>query len=130
MITVHLKNWWGSPVIIRGLKPILYLSMLRKKVAVFTTAALTTTKLEESKKLWILYDQSVIISKKSFTKGKNPLNCFYDESNLLTVKAWISSVKTFSYDKKYSILLIKDSHVTKLIVLNTPESVCHKGLKH
>ena len=60
--------------------------MLRKKVAVFTTAALTTTKLEESKKLWILYDQSVIISKKSFTKGKNPLNRFYDESNLLRVK--------------------------------------------
>ena len=86
MITVHLKNWSGSPVIIRGLKPILYLSMLRKEVAVFTTAALTTTKLEESKKLWILYDQSVIISKKSFTKGKNPLNRFYDESNLLTVK--------------------------------------------
>ena len=111
MITVHLKNWWGSPVIIRGLKPILYLSMLRKKVAVFTTAALTTTKLEESKKLWILYDQSVIISKKGFTKGKNPLNRFYDESNLLRVKTWISSVKTFSYDKKYSILLNKDSHV-------------------
>ena len=104
--------------------------MLRKKVAVFTTAALTTTKLEESKKLWILFDQSVIISKKSFTKGKNPLNRFYDESNLLRVKTKISSIKTLSYDKNCSILLNKDSHLTKLIVLNTHESVCHNGFKH
>ena len=44
--------------------------MLRKKVAVFTTAALTTTKLEESKKLWILYDESAILSKKQLPKGK------------------------------------------------------------
>ena len=70
MTTVHLKNWRGSPVAIWGLKPILYLYKLRKKVPVFITAALTTTKLEESKKLWILYDESAIISKKQLPKGK------------------------------------------------------------
>lgn len=55
--------------------------------------------------------KALLLVKKVLTKGKNPLNRFYDESNLLTVKTWISSVKTFSYDKKYSILLNKDSHV-------------------
>lgn len=67
---------------------------------------------------------------KTITEGKNSLNRFYDERNLLRVKTKISSIKTLSYDKNCSILLNKDSHLTKLIVLNTHESVCRNGVKH
>ena len=104
------------------------LSKLRKSPAVFTTAKLATTKLEESKKLWLLYERNVIISKENFTKAKNSLNLFYDENNLLRVKTRISGVETFSYGKKCPILLNKDSYVTKLLVLNAHESVCHSGV--
>ena len=72
-----------------------------------------------------MYDQNVIISKENFSKVKNSLNLFYDENNFLRVKTRISSVETFSYDKTYPILLNKDSYVTKLIILNAHESVCH-----
>ena len=104
------------------------LSKLRKKPAIFTSAELTTTELEESKKLWLLYDQNVIISKENFSKVKNSLNLFYDENNFLRVKTRISSVETFLYDKKCPILLNKNSFVTKLIILNAHESVCHSSI--
>ena len=104
------------------------LSKLRKKPAIFTSAELTTTELEESKKLWLLYDQNVIISKENFSKVKNSLNLFYDENNFLRFKTRISSVETFSCDKKCPILLNKDTYVTKLIILNAHESVCHSGV--
>ena len=84
------------------------LSKLRKKPAIFTTVELTTTELEESKRLWLLYDQNVIISNENFTKVKNSLDLFDDENNLLRVKTRVSSVETFSYDKKCSILLNKE----------------------
>ena len=74
-----------------------------------------------------MYDQNVIISEENLSKVKNSLNLFYDE-NFLRVKTRISSVETFSYDKKCSILLYKDSYVIKLIILNAHESACHSGV--
>ena len=62
------------------------LSKLRKKTAILTSAELTTTELEESKKLWLLHDQNVIISNEYFSKVKNSLNLFYDENDFLRVK--------------------------------------------
>ena len=99
------------------------LSKLIKKPSIFPSAELTTTELEESKKLWLLYDQNVIISKENFSKVKNSLNLFYDENNFFRFKTRISSVETVSCDKKCPILSNKDSYVT-----NALESVCHSGL--
>ena len=46
----------------------------------------------------------------------------------MRVKTRISSVETVSYNKKCHILLNTDSYVTKLIVLNADESVCHSDV--
>ena len=104
------------------------LSKLRKEPAIFTDVELTTTELKESKKLWILYERNVIISKEKFTKIKNSLNLFYDENNFLRGKTRTGSVETFSHDKKCLILLNKDSYVPKLIIFNVHESIYHSGV--
>ena len=51
-------------------------------------------------------------------------SCF---SWLNWLKSWVG-VETVSYNKKCPILLNKDSCVTKLIVLNADESVCHSDV--
>ena len=53
---------------------------------------------------------------------------FYDKNNLLRVKTRISSVETFSFDKKFLSLLNKDNYITMMIVLNARESVCHSSV--
>ena len=77
-----------------------------------------------------MHDQNVIIGEQNFAKVKNSLNLFYDENNLLRVKTKISSVETFSLDKKFPILSNKCSYVTKLIVLKAcfKKLVCYSGV--
>ena len=55
--------------------------------------------IKESKKVWLLYEQTFIINKDNFLKVKNLLHLFSDQDNLLHVKTRNSDIKTFSHNK-------------------------------
>ena len=86
------------------------LAKLRNKLNNFEIGELTVTEIEECKTLWILHGQKFIIGKDNFTKVKNSLNLFYDDEKILHVKTRISGIESFSFDKKFPILLKKDSY--------------------
>ena len=87
------------------------------KLSYLKIGELTVTETEECKTLWILHHQKFFIRKGNFTKVKNSLDLFYDKKKL-RVKMRISVIESFSFDKKFPILLKKDSYFTELIVLN------------
>ena len=53
---------------------------------------------------------------------------FYDDKKILRVKTRISGIESFSFDKKFPILLKKDSYFTELIVLIAHAAVFHSGV--
>ena len=89
---------------------------------------LTVADIEESKKVWLLYEQTFIVNKDNFLKVKNSLHLFSDQDNLLRFKTTISDTETFSYNKNYLILLNSGSYFTKLVILNAHVSVSHSGV--
>ena len=89
---------------------------------------LTVADIEESKKVWLLYEQTFIVNKDNFLKVKNSLQLFSDQDNLLGVKTRISDIETFLYDKKYPVLLNSGSYFTKLVILNAHISGSHSGV--
>ena len=104
------------------------LAKLRNKSNNFEIGELTVTEIEECKTLWILHGQKFIIGKDNFTKVKNSLNLFHDDKKILRVKTRISGIDSFSFDKKFPILLKKDSYFAELIVLNAHAAVFHSSV--
>ena len=84
--------------------------------------------IEESKKVWLLYEETFIVNKNNFLKVKNSLHLFSDQDNLLRVKTRISDIETFSYNKKNPILLNSGSYFTKLVISNAHVSVSDSGV--
>ena len=81
------------------------LAKLRNKLNNFEIGELTVTEIEECKTLWILHGQKFITGKDNFTKVKNSLNLICDDEKILHVKTRISGIESFSFDKKFPILL-------------------------
>ena len=81
-----------------------------------------------------MYEQTFIVNKENFLKVKitftfiTKLHLFSDQDNLLCFKTRISDIETFSYYKKYPILLNSGSCFTKLVKLNAHASVSHSGV--
>ena len=105
------------------------LAKFRNKLNDFKIGELTVTEIEECKTLWFLYDQKFIIGKDNFTKVKKSLNLFYGNKKILRVKTRISGIESFSFDRKFPILLKRDSYFTELIVLNALAVVFHSGVR-
>ena len=104
------------------------LAKLRNKLSDFKIGELTVTETEEYKTLWFLHDQKFIIGKDNFTKVKNSLYLLYDGKKILRVKTRISGMESFSFDKKFLILLKKNSYFRELIVLNAHAAVFRSGV--
>ena len=90
----------------------------------FKIGELTVTEIEE----FYNFTVDFTIGKDNFTKVKNSLNLFYDDKKTLRVKTWISGIESFSFDKKFPILLKKDSYFTELMVLNAHAAAFHSGV--
>ena len=77
--------------------------------------------------MWILDDQRFIIGKNNF-KVKNSSSLYYNSNKILRVKTRFSRIESFSFDKKFPILLKKDSYFTELIVVNAHAAVFHSAV--
>ena len=87
-------------------------------------------KLEEitfSKFMWIKDEQSDIYVYKSYANLKKQLGLFSDEHGVLRLRGRFGNTD-WEYARTYPILLPRNSHLTKLIVLKAHEVVMHAGI--
>ena len=97
---------------------------------VMKETCLTVDELLDADRCWVRYEQT-LMSRESekFEKLKGPLNLFYDKSGLFRSQTRIDRCSKLNYNTVNLILLRKEYHFTKLIVLRAHENVFHSGLE-
>ena len=84
---------------------------------------LTVDELVNAGRCWVKYEQTLMSNKsEKFEKLKDSLNLFYDKSGLFRSRTRIDRSLKLSYSTVNPILLGKESHFTKLIVLKEGSS--------
>ena len=72
--------------------------------------------IEEALRLWIIYEQAVLMKNSNFEKLKYSLDVYRDDKHLLRVKSPITEAIELDYNKKYPLLLHNKSLFTNLII--------------
>ena len=94
----------------------------------FREGEISVEKIDESKKLWVKYEQYFIQKDSKYKRMKNSLNLYFDENSLIHSKTRFSELTEMSYERKHPLLLRNNSYFTKLIVLDSHEKVFHNGV--
>ena len=103
---------------------------LRKKVDEFIVAQLRVAEICEAEKMWIRYEQSIILKgKEYFRKLTSSLNLFYDDEQLIPLNTRLNRSTKLHYEKKNPLLLRRDSQFSKLIVLRSHKQMFHSGVE-
>ena len=99
-----------------------------KKRSDFKEGEISVEEVDESKKLWVKYEQYFIQKDSKYKRMKNSLNLYFDENSLIHSKTRFSESTEMSYERKHPLLLRNNSYFTKLIVLDSHEKVFHNGV--
>ena len=84
----------------------------------------------EAEKMWIRSEQSIITKDdEKFKKMTPSLNLFYDDQQLIRLNTRLNRSTQLDYENKNPLLLRRDSHFTKLIVLRSHERVFHSSVE-
>ena len=83
---------------------------------------------DESKMLWVKYEQYFIQKDSKYKRMKNSLNLYFDENSLIHSKTRFRELTETSYERKHPLLLRNNSYFTKLIVPDSHEKVFHNGV--
>ena len=103
---------------------------LRKKGDEFIVGQLRVAEICETEKMWIRYEQSVISKEEeNFRKLTSSLNLFYDNEQLIRLNTRLNRSTKLHYENKNPLLLRRDSHFSKLIVLRSHEQMFHSGVE-
>ena len=94
----------------------------------FRKGEINVEEIDESKMLWVKYEQYFIQKDSKYEKIKNSLNLYFDENSLIHSKTKFSELAEMSYERKHPLLLRNSSYFTKLIVLDSHEKVFHNGV--
>ena len=89
---------------------------------------ITVEEINESKYLWVKYEQSLYKNDSKFEKIKNSLNLFVDENFLFRSKTRFSDLKNFQYERRRLIILRSNSHFTNLVIFDAHQKVNHNGI--
>ena len=89
---------------------------------------LTVAETDKAFNLCILWDQTYIVQDKKFANLKQQLSLFPDTNGILRLKGRLEQ-SHLTYDAKHPILLNKNSHLTKLIIVDAHERVKHMRVK-
>ena len=94
----------------------------------FREEEINVEELDESKMLWVKYEQYFIQKDSKYKTMKNSLNLYFDENSLIHSKTRFRELTEMSYERKHPLLLRNNSYFTKLIVLDSHEKVFHNGV--
>ena len=88
-------------------------------------------KICEAEKMWIRYEQSIISKEeKKFKKLTSSLNLFYDNRQLIRLNTRLNRSTQLQYENKNPLLLRRDSHFGKLIVLQSHGQMFRSGVEN
>ena len=94
----------------------------------FREGEVSMKEVDEDKKLWVKYEQYFIQKDSKYEKMKNSLNLYFDGNSLIRSKTRFSELTEISYERKHPLLLRNNFCFTKLIVLDSHETVFHNGV--
>ena len=83
---------------------------------------------EKAKTIWYLYVQRSLANEKNIEETKKQLRVFRDSSGVLRVGGRLDNAP-LPYKTKFLILLPRQHHVTRLLVMKCHEIVKHYGIK-
>ena len=84
--------------------------------------------INESKYLWVKYEQSLYKNDSKSEKIKNSLNSFADENFLFRSKNRCSDLKNSQYERRHPIILRNNSYFTDLVIFDAYQKVYHSGV--
>ena len=103
---------------------------LWKKGDEFIVGQLRVAEICETEKMCIRYEQSIISKEKeNFRKLTSSLNLFYDNEQVTRLNTRLNRNTKLHYENKNPLLLRRDSHFSKLIVLRSHEQMFHSGVE-
>ena len=84
----------------------------------------------EAEQMWIRYEQSIFSKEEEKVKKlTSSLNLFYDNEQLIRLNTGLNRSIQLHYENKNPLLLRRDSHFSKLIVLRSHEQLFHSGVE-
>lgn len=105
------------------------LNIMRRMSIHVEELELTTEETEKALELWIKTEQKLITDdEKKFKNLKKQLSLFVDSDEMIRLKGRLAN-SFVPYAVKHPILLDRNSHITKLIILQAHETVKHMRLK-
>ena len=84
--------------------------------------------INESKYLWVKYEQSLYKNDSKSEKIKNSLNSFADENFLFRSKTRCSDLKNSQYERRHPVILRNNSYFTDLVIFDAYQKVYHNGV--
>ena len=79
--------------------------------------------------MWICYDQSIILKEEeNFRKLTSLLNSLYNNEQLIRLNTRLNRSTKLYYENKNPLLLRRDLHFSKLIVLRSSEQMFHSSV--
>ena len=75
----------------------------------YRSGDLSTEEIVISKEHWLKYEQLFIANSDKNKKVKNSLKLYYNEKGIFRLRTRISNVENFNFDKKFPILLGKNT---------------------
>lgn len=89
---------------------------------------LDVEEIDECERLWCKYEQSFVVGSAQCEKMKISLRLYRGDDDLLRSRTRINDVKDIDFNKRNPLLLRKDSHYSKLVVIRAHSQVCHNGV--
>lgn len=112
-----------------------FLNNLKKRVKqdkdsnVITDEMLTVDEYDDALRMWIKCEQSQLVQQDNHDKLKTSLQLFEDKNKILCLRGRFANT-TLTFEEQYPIILgNKQSHFTRLIILDAHEETKHHGVE-
>ncbi|CAB4013065.1 Hypothetical predicted protein [Paramuricea clavata] len=96
---------------------------------VITDEMLTVDEYDDALRMWIKCEQSQLLQQDNYDKLKASLQLFEDKNKILRLRGRFANT-TLTFEEQYPIILgNKQSHFTRLIILDAHEETKHHGVE-
>ena len=90
--------------------------------------AIGVDEIEKGLKLWVKYEQKIVMADKEFSNKNMQLSLFFDDEGILRLKGRLEN-SHLPYEAKHPIFIDHRSYFTRLVILDAHEKVKHMRTK-
>ena len=100
---------------------------LRVKKKQTPSSCINVQEYDNALDLWIRSEQLEMKKEESFGRLQNSLS-FFEDNGILRLRGRFGRANSISYNQRHPAIIKNDSHITKLIVLDTHKTLLHQGV--